>query len=159
MPTSTRKKQNRVNNRNLKSNNKADSFKVFLDSYLHTNTLSLISEIKEGLKYNSLEFFLRFSGISPQQLPQLLQIPVRTLTRRKKSGRLQPVESDRFVRLCRVYAKALELFEGDKEATLDWLRSPQLALSSQTPFEFLETEIGAKEVEAVIGRLEHGVFL
>ena len=159
MPANIKKNQNRVKNRANKPDNKIISLASFLDSYLHLNTLSLISEIKEGLRYDALEDFQRCSGIPLQQLHRMLHIAERTLNRRKNAGRLQPVESDRFVRICRVYAMAFELFEGDNEATSDWLSSPQPALGNHTPFEFLETEIGTQEVQAVIGRLEHGVFL
>jgi uncharacterized protein (DUF2384 family) len=32
------------------------------------------------------------------------------------------------------------------------------ALENQTPLEYSRTELGAREVENLIGRLEHGVF-
>ena len=34
----------------------------------------------------------------------------------------------------------------------------QKALGEKVPLELLVTELGAREVEALIGRLEHGVF-
>ena len=58
----------------------------------------------------------------------------------------------------RVFGKALELFEGDARAAERWLSSPRRALGGATPLELARTEDGAGEVEALIGRLEHGVF-
>jgi putative toxin-antitoxin system antitoxin component (TIGR02293 family) len=39
-----------------------------------------------------------------------------------------------------------------------WLKSPQKALGGKTPLEYSDTEPGAREVEDLLGRLEHGVF-
>ena len=58
----------------------------------------------------------------------------------------------------RIFGKALGLFEGDAQATERWLSSPRRALGGATPLERARTEDGAREVEALIGRLEHGVF-
>ena len=58
----------------------------------------------------------------------------------------------------RVFGKAQKLFEGDAWATERWLSSPRRALGGATPLERARTEDGAREVEALIGRLEHGVF-
>jgi hypothetical protein len=39
-----------------------------------------------------------------------------------------------------------------------WFTSPKIPLDGKTPLECADTEIGAKEVEDLLGRLEHGVF-
>ena len=71
----------------------------------------------------------------------------------------EPDESDRLLRASRVFGRALELFEGDPEAARRWLGLPQPALGGATPLAFARTEAGAREVEDLVGRLEHGVFL
>jgi hypothetical protein len=53
---------------------------------------------------------------------------------------------------------ALALFEGGADAAMRWLTSSQKTLGDQTPLEHARTEIGAREVEERVGRLEHGVF-
>ena len=58
----------------------------------------------------------------------------------------------------RVFGKAQKLFEGDARAAERWLSSPKAGLGGAVPSELAETEAGAREVEALIGRLEHGVF-
>jgi putative toxin-antitoxin system antitoxin component (TIGR02293 family) len=63
------------------------------------------------------------------------------------------------VRLSRLVGLALELFEGDLGETRTWLTTPHAAFADQTPLDFATTEIGAREVENVIGRLEHGIPL
>jgi putative toxin-antitoxin system antitoxin component (TIGR02293 family) len=86
-----------------------------------------------------------------------LGIPERTLARRKKEGVLNSEESAKLVRLARVVERAKDVFE-DFEASLNWLKSPNAALSGATPLSLLDTDIGAESVLDTLGRIEHGVF-
>lgn len=87
-------------------------------------------------------------------LAELAQIPPRTLARRKEEGRLDPDESDRLLRASRVFGRALALFEGDVDAARTWLSAEQPALGGMAPLELATTDVGAREVENLIGRLE-----
>ena len=60
--------------------------------------------------------------------------------------------------MSRVFARAIELFEGDDRAARRWLSAPQRALGGAVPLTLAKTEVGAREVERLVGRLEHGVF-
>ncbi|MDQ3459226.1 MAG: MbcA/ParS/Xre antitoxin family protein [Deinococcota bacterium] len=44
------------------------------------------------------------------------------------------------------------------ESAADWLRSENLSLGGRTPLEYADTEIGAREVENLLGRIEYGVY-
>lgn len=116
-------------------------------------------QVMEGLPFAPLERLQRALGITTPQIAALLQIPVRTLARRKAEGRLRPMESDRLLRTSVLYGKAVDLFGGDQNAARRWFLSPLLSLSGSSPFEYAKTEVGAREVEQVIGRLERGVVL
>ena len=118
----------------------------------------IIEEIGKGLPYSAFERLQRNTGLSTETLLELLQIPRRTLTRRKSAGRLSAEESDRLVRLARVYGRTLHFFEGDAEAATGWLEDAQLAFDGVSPMEMIKTDVGALEVERLIGQLEHGVF-
>jgi putative toxin-antitoxin system antitoxin component (TIGR02293 family) len=39
-----------------------------------------------------------------------------------------------------------------------WLNSPQVGLGGAIPLEYAETEVGAREVEHLLGRIEYGVY-
>jgi putative toxin-antitoxin system antitoxin component (TIGR02293 family) len=95
--------------------------------------------------------------ISRAELAAALGIPERTLARRKREGLLSSEESAKLVRLARVVQRAEEVFE-DLGAAVDWLKSPNAALSGQTPLSLLDTEIGTELVMDMLGRIEHGVF-
>lgn len=59
--------------------------------------------------------------------------------------------------VARVIARAIELFEGDRAAARIWLTTHHRALGDHTPLEFAKTDVGAIEIENLIGRLEHGI--
>jgi len=119
---------------------------------------ALIREVQRGLPYRTYERFARSVGMPAERLLKFLDIPRRTLLRRRSSGRFSADESDRLLRAARVVASALSLFDGDRDAALEWLSKPQLALGGAIPFEMAQTEIGAREVETLTYRLEHGVY-
>ena len=91
------------------------------------------------------------------ELANALGIPERTLARRKKEGTLSSEESAKLVRLARVVERSRAVFEDIKPA-LDWLKSPNAALSGATPLSLLDTDIGTESVMDTLGRIEHGVF-
>lgn len=119
---------------------------------------TLLEELEKGFDYRSFDHLQRNLGLSAAGLAQAVGIRPRTLTRRREEGRLRPDESDRLLRISRLFGRALEMFEEDARAARDWLASPQRALGSVTPLDLARTELGAREVERLIGRLEHGVF-
>jgi putative toxin-antitoxin system antitoxin component (TIGR02293 family) len=122
------------------------------------DTKQLLKKIEEGFSYRTIEVFQRNIGLPLNELAELVQIKPRTLSRRKEEGRLLSDESDRLLRAARLFGKTLELFEGDLVAARDWLSSPQLALGGIVPLLLARTELGAREVENVIGRIEQGIF-
>jgi putative toxin-antitoxin system antitoxin component (TIGR02293 family) len=122
------------------------------------NVLELIRRIESGLPYKVLEGLASESGLSTAEIASVIGIPSRTLARRKTDGRFAPAESERIVRFSRVFDLATELFDGERRAALQWLSSDRKALGGKTALAYLATETGAREVEYLIGRLEHGVF-
>lgn len=85
-------------------------------------------------------------------------IPDRTLDRRIAAGQnLKIEEADGLARLLRVVRAARELFRNDENADI-FLRNPNPALGERIPIHMAQTDIGAREVETIIGRLTHGIF-
>ena len=118
----------------------------------------LITMVNDGLSYKAFETLRKTLGVSAKLLSEVMSVPTRTLHRRREAGRFDPLESDRLLRIARVYVKAVALFEGDQAQAADWLHTPLVALGQASPFQYAATEAGALEVEDLIGRLEHGVF-
>lgn len=122
------------------------------------SNLSLAKRVESGLTFSALEKLSRVSGLSMDNLRVAVRIAPRTMTRRRSENKLSPEESDRLVSVSRLMALTFELFEGNKTGALHWFTSPKRALGSRSPLETASTEVGSREVENLIGRLEHGVF-
>lgn len=118
----------------------------------------LLRAVRRGLSYRTFERFRRNTALPFERVLALIDIPRRTMTRRKREGRFLPDESDRLLRASRLFGKALELFEGERDAATEWLTTAQRALGGSVPLDLAKSEVGALEVERLIGRLEHGVF-
>ena len=111
-----------------------------------------------GFSYDAFEQLRENAGLSADDVAAWLQLAPRTLTRRKQQRSFAPDESDRILRAARVLRRAIELFDGDREAAAEWLKTPQRALAGIAPLDVARTEVGARDVENLIGRIEHGVF-
>lgn len=113
--------------------------------------------IRAGLPMVEFEALQTLLGLGAEELAGHLAISRSTLIRRRKSRRLDTQESDRLLRYARLYARA-ERTLGDAEAAQAWLKQPARALGYESPLHFAETEAGAREVDNLLGRIEHGVF-
>ncbi|MFP3938719.1 MAG: antitoxin Xre/MbcA/ParS toxin-binding domain-containing protein [Thermoanaerobaculia bacterium] len=113
--------------------------------------------VREGLPYAALEAVMGRLGLSREQVAEALHLPQRTLARRKKEHRLHPDESDRLFRLARIAAQATEVL-GSPERAATWLQRPNRALGGRVPLKLLDTDAGSRQVESVLGRIEHGVY-
>ncbi|MEN8007458.1 MAG: antitoxin Xre/MbcA/ParS toxin-binding domain-containing protein [Candidatus Krumholzibacteriota bacterium] len=122
------------------------------------DTPRLLDRIDDGLSFASFNRLRHNINLSQEELADLVQISPRTLARRRADKRMETDESDRLVRLSRVFGKTVELFEGDDASAREWLARPQVGLGGKRPLDLLGSEVGAREVEALIDRLEHGVF-
>jgi putative toxin-antitoxin system antitoxin component (TIGR02293 family) len=121
------------------------------------NIDDLILKVKEGLPIGSFEKLRKRLDVSDHFLSQIVNIPKRTLTRRKQQGRLNTQESEKVLRIARLYDKALEVFE-DEQAAETWLKAPARGLGEVIPLIYAKTELGAQEVEKLLVRIEHGIF-
>lgn len=121
--------------------------------------LALADKVEGGFAYDSFVRLQKATELSREELAALVQITQRTLTRRKARGKLKQDESERLLRVARIFDLAVELHEGDKKGARTWLELPNRALNGKIPFEVARTEVGAREVESLIARLEHGVFV
>jgi len=118
---------------------------------------AVVRRIREGLPMAEFRALAKWLGVTDDQLAPMLGISRATLHRRRKAGHLESPESEKLVRFARLLSRATEVFE-DEAAAREWLKAPAVAFGGETPLTFADTEIGAREVEYLLGRLEHGVF-
>src|SRR6185437_2880556 len=85
------------------------------------NTAQMVRQVQKGFPYAALVRFHKRSGLPIGMIADLVQLPQRTLMRRKAGGRLLPDESERLLRVSGVFEKAVQLFEGDVDRARRWL--------------------------------------
>jgi putative toxin-antitoxin system antitoxin component (TIGR02293 family) len=101
--------------------------------------------IREGFPPAVVEELMRASGLTLKELAPA----------RRRSGRLARYESDRLYRLARIVAIANECL-GEHERAMRWLKHPNRALGGIAPFTAIDTELGARQVENILGRIAFG---
>ena len=123
-----------------------------------------IARVERGFSPAAADRLADRLALSPAELARAAGASPRTLARRRQAGRLAPEESDRLYRLARLFERAVETFDtdGDREAAEDdarrWFHLPQWALGGATPLAYAHTEPGAREVEALLHRIDRGVL-
>jgi putative toxin-antitoxin system antitoxin component (TIGR02293 family) len=120
-----------------------------------TTEHDLREAIRKGFPHAVVEELMRASGLTLKELASALDLSPRSLQRRRRTGRLARYESDRLYRLARIVALAEE-FLGDHEKAVRWLKRPNRALDGVAPVDALDTELGARQVENVLGRIAYG---
>jgi putative toxin-antitoxin system antitoxin component (TIGR02293 family) len=118
----------------------------------------VLSRIKKGLRFSAITKLTTALHTSQKEIAQVLSIAPSTLQRRKKAGLLHTDESDRVVRIASLKDAAVAMMQGDDEAAVTWLHTPLEILGGESPLVHASTELGARDVEDLIGRLRHGVF-
>jgi putative toxin-antitoxin system antitoxin component (TIGR02293 family) len=115
------------------------------------DTLQLVTEGIQSNTYRHAAEFLK--------LKANLVAPESTVRRRLGSNaRFSQEESERLVRLARVYAEAVGLFD-DEHAALAWFTTPAEFIQGKpplSPMELAATDVGARLVESHIQRTAHG---
>jgi putative toxin-antitoxin system antitoxin component (TIGR02293 family) len=127
-------------------------------TYPLEDDLAMGALILAGLPASVLRRVGAFLGLRPAKVGSIVNISEKTLERRLKTrARLKPDESDRVARLMRIISLAASVLESEGRAR-EWLQRPLRELGGRTPLQMAATEPGGREVERVLGRLEHAVF-
>jgi putative toxin-antitoxin system antitoxin component (TIGR02293 family) len=113
--------------------------------------------VRAGLPYASMESLMKALKLSSRDLTSAMGVAPRTLARRKQGQWLSPAESDRLFRVAWITQLSASVL-GSMEKAAEWLRRPNRSLGGRAPVALLDTEIGAREVEEVLNRINFGVY-
>jgi putative toxin-antitoxin system antitoxin component (TIGR02293 family) len=118
------------------------------------NDRDLREAIRKGFPHAVLGELMRASGLTLKELAEALDLSPRSLQRRRR-GRLARFESDRLYRMARLLALARETL-GDGARAGRWLKRTNRALGGVAPIAAIDTELGARQVENLLGRIAYG---
>ncbi len=113
--------------------------------------------IREGIPYPALQHFQEKFAPMGFELEAFMGLESRINGNVADSFRLPSIASDRLYRLARLFIIATKVLEDEKSGA-EWLKRPQWGLGGRLPVEVVFTEIGAKEVENLLGRIDHSVL-
>jgi len=117
----------------------------------------LIMAVSAGLPARLARELARCLELSLDDIAGLLRMNPRTLQRRMGEGSLDLNESERLWQLSRLFHRAEEVLES-RAGALHWLKNPIAALGWATPMAYARTSVGLRELENILGRIEHGVY-
>jgi putative toxin-antitoxin system antitoxin component (TIGR02293 family) len=117
----------------------------------------LIEAVTGGLPASLARELARRMEVTLEDMAGLLRLNPRTLQRRLGEGRLDLSESERLWELARLFYRAVEVLEGEPDA-VHWFKNPIQALGWATPLAYARTAVGLRELDNILGRIEHGVY-
>lgn len=117
-------------------------------------------ETLAGFSYEIVKKLSIMTQIDEITICQLVNISYVTFPKRKiqRKNVLSSEQSMRLYVFIRTLDAALQLFDGDVSAAIQWLKSPSRALGDESPILMLSTPPGVEAVMDLIGQVKHGVI-
>jgi putative toxin-antitoxin system antitoxin component (TIGR02293 family) len=117
----------------------------------------LIEAITRGFLASLARELAQKMEITLEDMAGLLRLNPRTFQRRRGEGLLSLSESERLWELSRLFDRAVEVLESEPGAVY-WFKNPIQALGWATPLAYARTAVGLRELDDILGRIEHGVY-
>lgn len=121
--------------------------------------LGTLRELREavigGLPKRSVSHLAKAVASDPKEQRTVIHRIVPEATYKRRRDRLSPAESERTERVARIAAMAFEIW--GQEDGRAFLASPHPMLADETPLEAAATDLGAREVEAILRAIEFGL--
>jgi putative toxin-antitoxin system antitoxin component (TIGR02293 family) len=127
----------------------------FVRAFEHLVGNDSVRTVRHGLEISAVEAFVRSGAISYGEIYEIV-MPRKTLSNRRTVGTLTADQSDKLVRVGRIISKAETTF-GSAEKAAQWLRRPTQPLNGEQPLQMLDTEAGARVVEELLLKIDHGI--
>jgi putative toxin-antitoxin system antitoxin component (TIGR02293 family) len=119
-------------------------------------TTRAVKVIRAGLPARAFVGVAEVLHLTVDELAGKLGVSARTIRdQQKKLARLSSENTGKLVRIARIQHQARKIFSTN-EAVSDWLSSPAPALDGALPIDLVDTDLGAREVEAVLNGIAYG---
>jgi putative toxin-antitoxin system antitoxin component (TIGR02293 family) len=117
----------------------------------------LIEAVTHGLPASLAREWAQQLQLTLADMAELLRLNPRTFQRRLDEGSLSLIESERLWELSRLFCRAVGVLESEQGA-VHWFKNPIQALGGATPLAYARTAVGLRELDDILGRIEHGVY-
>lgn len=126
-------------------------------TYANPSDFDLLNLARRGISKKSLTSLAKQISLTLEEIASILHISERTLQRYTPTTLVKTEYADRAIELARLYERGIDVL-GSEHAFSNWIKSPNLALGGEIPFNLLDTRIGFEMVLDVLGRIEYGIF-
>lgn len=116
----------------------------------------LSEAVARGLPKATLKVTIKRITVDREVARRISERLIPPATYKRRQSLLSPQESERVERLARVYATALDIWDDEDEARL-FLLTPHRMLNQQRPVDVAFTELGARQVEEILGNIKYGL--
>jgi len=124
----------------------------------HSDSYNLVNQAQEGISVNAFFDLIEVSGLSNQELSNLLDVSFKTIQRYQKEDKnLSALNSEQLLKMITLYQKAEEVF-GEISSFDRWLRKPSHGLGGQHPLKLMQTPGGIDLIYDELMRIEFGAF-
>ena len=123
----------------------------------YQDPLDFISITREGVRKSVLMKLKQSMGLNQKEIADLLHVTPRTLQRLGEREKLPSTTSGILLEITKVFKMAVDVL-GSEDKAREWLRTPVLALSEETPINLLDTPTGISWVSTILMHIEHGVY-
>lgn len=127
------------------------------NQYANPTDFDLLQLARKGITKKALLVLANTISLTIEEIATVLHISERTLQRYTQTTLVKTEYADKAIELARLYERGVEVL-GSKKAFSGWIKTPNLALGGEIPFNLLDTRIGFNMVLNILGRIEYGVF-
>jgi len=121
---------------------------------------NMVQELSRGVTGKVAEQFRKKAKIDESAFSSIIGYSRMHYSRLAKDGNkhLREAASNRLYRLAQILEHSIDLYDGDEETALKWLKTPNMAFDNLTPLEMLSSEVGSNMVDGLITQLELGIL-
>jgi len=121
---------------------------------------NMVQELSRGVTGKVAEQFRKKANIDESAFSRIIGYSRMHYSRLAKDGNkhLRGAATNRLYRFAQILEHAIDLYNGDEETALKWLKTPNVAFSDETPLKMLSSEVGSDMVDGLINQLELGIL-
>jgi putative toxin-antitoxin system antitoxin component (TIGR02293 family) len=120
------------------------------------SSLEVVLELRSGLPAESIDVVREVTGLSLEDVLDVLPMSNSTLKRRRQQGQnLSSDVADSLFQILHAFLQAASTL-GTADKARHWLVTPSRGLNHHTPISLLTNSLGARIVEDELASIEHG---
>lgn len=123
---------------------------------MYTNSITLLSHSKLGLKAKAAIDFISISGFTYIEFHETFKTTVKTIQNYVLQDlKLDASLSEKLLKSFSLFDKGIEVF-GNSQNFHQWLNTPAYGLGNQIPFQLMDTITGISLIEDELMRIAYG---